>query len=69
METSYLTDRERIVIIERYGLSGCECKSYKELAAKLNCSIGRVQYIEVQGLRKILCSINFYQREFDNYTK
>lgn len=69
METSYLTDRERTIITERYGLDGKERKSYNELAIKLKCSIGRVQYLEVQALRKIMCSINFYQKEFDNHTK
>ena len=48
-----LTPREKIVIVSRYGLDGCEPLPQREIAEKLNISRSYVSRIEKRALEKL----------------
>lgn len=48
-----LTDRERNIIIERYGLNGNGMKTYKEIAEEGYIDSNKVMQIEKKALRKL----------------
>jgi DNA-directed RNA polymerase sigma subunit (sigma70/sigma32) len=48
-----LTDRERTVMVYRYGLCGTKPQAYREIAKKLAISTERIRQIMMKALRKI----------------
>lgn len=50
---SLLSDREKAVIINRYGIMGCIPKTQREVAADLNISRSYVSRIEKKALEKL----------------
>ena len=53
-----LSDRERLVIILRYGLFQQEPETQQEIAAKLGISRSYVSRIEKKALRKLNTALN-----------
>lgn len=49
----FLTERERVVIINRFGLYGNKLKTLEEVAKMLNVTRERIRQIEVKALRKL----------------
>lgn len=52
-----LTKKEKYIIINRYGLYGCEEKTQRELAAELNISRSYVSRIEKRAFEKLRVSL------------
>jgi RNA polymerase primary sigma factor len=59
---SVLTDKERRVIRERYGLSGFRPMTLNEIGQRMDISRERVRQIEVQAKQKIRRSIDRWKR-------
>ena len=48
-----LPDRERVVLEERFGLSGGECRTLEEIGGMVGVTRERVRQLEQQGLQKL----------------
>ena len=48
-----LTDREKQIVLMRYGIKGCEAKTQREIAAELGISRSYVSRIEKKALQKL----------------
>ena len=48
-----LTDKEKVVLMERYGLEGDEPKTYEEIGSIHGVSRSRIRMIEAKGMRKL----------------
>ena len=48
-----LTDREKQIVLMRYGIKGCESKTQREIAAELGISRSYVSRIEKKALQKL----------------
>lgn len=48
-----LTDREKQIVLMRYGIKGCEAKTQREIAAELRISRSYVSRIEKKALQKL----------------
>ncbi len=56
--TSVLNERERLVIVKRYGLNGCKPLPQRELAKELGISRSYVSRIEKKALYKLKNRMN-----------
>ena len=48
-----LTDREKQIVLMRYGIKGCETKTQREIASELGISRSYVSRIEKKALQKL----------------
>ncbi len=60
---SHLTERERLIIIHRFGLKGEEPKTLREVGNMLGISRERVRQIELRALKKIRSLITKRKRQ------